>query len=138
MAEGPIIHDLDILRPQPEYVILAGKKIDISFIPSGIAIDITQLQSELADLTDTPEKLDSIKAGGTGASKTFGIAAEICAKITEAQHPEMTKEWLLKNTDVIQIKALMDHISRTVFKSLEASGDDELKKQQTAGVKSNP
>ena len=138
MAEGPIIHDLDILRPQPEFVRLAGKKIDISFIPSGIAIDITQLQSELAELTDTPEKMESIKTGGGDASKTFDIAATICAKITEAQHSEMTKEWLLKNTDVIQIKALMDHISRTVFKSLEASGDDELKKQQTTKAKSSP
>lgn len=127
------IHDLDILRPPAEYVRLAGKEIDVSFIPSGIAMDIMKLQAELQELTDSPEKLKRIQSGGKEAVRSFEIAAELCAKITGSQHKEMDKEWLMKNTDVVQIKALMDHISRAVFKSFESSEDEELKKPPAAG-----
>jgi len=128
----PIIHDLDVLRPAPEYVKLAGKEIDISFIPSGIAIDITNLQDEMRKLTDSPEKLKKIQEGGEETARSFDIAAELCARITSSQHEEMTKEWLLKNTDVIQIKTLMEYITKAVFKSFEGIEDKELKKQRAA------
>ena len=128
-GDKPIVHDLDVLRPPPEYVKLAGKEIDISFIPSGIAIDISTLQDEMRDLTDTPEKLKKIQKGGKETARSFDIAAELCAKITSSQHEEMDKEWLLKNTDVVQIKILMEHITKAVFKSFESIEDEELKKQ---------
>ena len=122
--DKPIIHDLDVLRPKPEFVKLGGKEIDISFIPSGIALEIMGMQSELTGLTNTAEKVAEIKAGGDGALKSFEITAEICAKITEAQHKEMTKEWLLKNTDVLQLKALIEYITQAMLGSLEAGGID--------------
>ena len=128
----PVIHDLDVLRPRPEYVRLGGKDIDISFVPSGVALDIMGLQTELQELTDTPEKLAAVKAGGGAAKRSFEIAAELCAAITSAQHEDMTKEWLLRNTDVLQIKALMEHVTRAVFKSLENAEDEETKKPPAA------
>lgn len=137
MGAKPVIHDLDVLRPPPEYVQLGGKKIDISFIPSGIAIDITDIQNELQKMIDTPEKLKKIQQGGKEASKTFRVAADLCAKITSVQHEEMTTEWLLKNTNVQQIKALMEHITEAVLKSLETIEDEKLKNQPAAEVE-NP
>ncbi|KKL19906.1 hypothetical protein LCGC14_2460790 [marine sediment metagenome] len=120
MSDKPIVYDLDILRPTPEYVLLGGKKIDISFVPSGIAIDIMAMQQELQDLTGTPEKLRKIEAGGKEAIESFQVAASICAKITGTQHKDMTKEWLLKNTNVVQLKQLIEHITNAVSKSLES------------------
>ena len=99
---------------------LGGKKIDISFVPSGIAIDIMAMQQELQDLTGTPEKLRKIEAGGKEAIESFQVAASICAKITGTQHKDMTKEWLLKNTNVVQLKQLIEHITNAVSKSLES------------------
>jgi len=131
--KNPIIHDLDILRPKPEYVHLGGKDIDVSFIPSGIAMEILGLQSELQGLTDTPDKLAKVQAGGEAARRTFEIAAELCAAITKSQHPEMDKEWLLKHTDVLQIKALMEYVTKAVFRSLESAEEPELKKPEAAG-----
>jgi hypothetical protein len=125
----PNIRDLDILRPQPDYVRLAGRDIDVSFIPSGIAMDVMQYRSELAELTDTPEKLALVEAGGAEARRTFEIGASLCAAITQSQHPEMDKEWLLRNTSVLQIKALMECVTEAIFKSLETAEDPELKKQ---------
>lgn len=129
----PIIHDLDILRPSPEYVRLAGKDIDVSFIPAGIAIDIMAMQQELRELAGTPEKIKDLEAGGDAAKRSFEIAADLCASITKNQHPEMDREWLLKHTDVIQIKALMDYVTKAVFHSLESAEDGEIKKPQAAG-----
>jgi len=124
----PIVHDLDVLRPSPEYVRLGGKDIDVSFIPSGIAMDIMGLQQELVKLTGTPEKLKKVDAGGKEARRSFEIAAEVCAGITKSQHEEMDKEWLLAHTDVVQIKALMDYVTRAVFRSFEGAEDKETKK----------
>jgi hypothetical protein len=118
----PIVHDLDILRPQPEYVKLGGKQIDISFIPSGVALDIVALREKLVELTDTPEKVKKVEEGGEEALESFDITAELCAKITESQHKEMTKEWLLHNTNILQLKSLIEYISNAVMHSLEAGG----------------
>ena len=126
MADKPVVYDLDVLRPEAEFVMLAGKQIDISFIPSGVAIDIMSMRQKMEKLTSTPAKLKKIEAGGSEAIETFQISAEICAKITERKHKEMTKEWLLKNTNVAQLKKLIEHVTNAVFKSLEGmEGESE-------------
>ncbi len=126
----PIVHDLDVLRPKPEYVLLGGKQIDISFIPAGVAMDIMTLQQELQKLTDSPEKMKRVQSGGKAAQRSFEIAAELCASITSNQHSEMDKKWLLKNTDVLQIKALMELVTQAAFRSLEDAEDDDIKKPE--------
>ena len=133
MAE-PIVHDLDVLRPPSVYVKLAGKKIDIGFIPSGIAIDIMKLKDELMSLTDSPEKIERIENGGEEALRSFEIAAELCAAITKSQYPEMDKAWLLKNTDAVQMQALMQRITEAVFDSIQTVEDEETKNLSAAGV----
>ena len=132
----PIVHDLDVLRPSPEYVRLGGKDIDVSFIPSGIAMDIMGLQQELVKLTGTPEKLKKIDSGGKETRRSFEIAAEVCAGITKGQHEEMDKEWLLAHTDVVQIKALMDYVMKAVFRSFEGAEDKEIKKLEATETES--
>ena len=129
----PIVHDLDVLRPPSEYVQLAGKKIDISFIPAGVAMDIMAGQQELLKLTNTPAKLKKVEAGGGEAKRSFDIAANLCAAITSSQHEEMDKAWLLKNTDVVQIKVLMDYVTKAVFHSLEGAEDDEVGGETATG-----
>ncbi len=128
MSDKPIVYDLDILRPPPEYVLLGGKKTDISFVPSGNAMDIMAMQQKLQNLTGTPGKLRKIETGGKEAIESFQIAASICAKITESQHKDMTKEWLLKNTNVVQLKQLIEHITNAVSKSLESIEGEAGKK----------
>lgn len=135
MMSEPIIHDLDVLRPKPEFVRLGGMDVDVSFIPSGVAMDAMAMQQELVQLTGTPGKLKKIEEGGSEARRSFELAAELCSAITKAQHPEMDKDWLLVHTDVRQLRALMEHITKAVFHSLEGVEDEELKKQQAAEAK---
>jgi len=124
----PAIQDLDVLRPPPEYVRLAGKDIDISFIPSGVAIDIMELQDSINDMVDTPAKMAKVREGGEVALRTFDLSAELCAKVTMCQFPEMDKAWLLKNTSVGQLKILVERVTRAVFRSLETVEDTGSKK----------
>lgn len=125
MADKPIVYDLDVLRPPPEYVVLAGKKIDISFIPSGVAIDIMEMRQKMDELVNTPEKLEKIEEGGKEALDSFQLAAEMCAKITKSQHEKMDKDWLLKNTNVVQLKKLIEHVTDAVLNSLEGVEEPE-------------
>lgn len=123
-----VVHDLDVLRPASVIVRLGGKEIDIGFVPSGIAVDVMKLKDELEGLTGSEDKLKEIEEGGDAAIRSFELAADLCATITKSQHAEIDKEWLMKNTDIIQLKALMDLITRSVFQSLQSVEDDETKK----------
>ena len=116
MSDRCTIHDLDILRPPQEVVRLGGKDIDISFIPSGVAIDVMSMQDQLADTTGNDDEL---------SKQRFELVAELCAKITENQHEHMDKIWLLKNTDILQLKRLIELISSGITKSLENVGVDQ-------------
>ena len=129
----PVVYDLDVLRPQPVFVKLGGQKIDISFVPSGVAMDAMRIQQELIALVGSPDKMKKLEDGSGGeAQRSFELSAELCASITKAQHPEMDKDWLLANTDVIQLKALIDHVTKAVFASLNNVEDKDTKKQPAA------
>ena len=132
----PVIQDLDILRPPPEYVRLGGKDIDISFIPAGVAIDILALQDQMTELAGTDEKVEKLVNNREASLRLFDLQAEYCAKLTSAQFPEMDKAWLLKNTSVRQLKILIGRVTRAVTRSLSAVEDDELKNPSAAEVTS--
>ena len=125
MAE-PLIHDLDTLRPPPEYVILAGKKIDISFVPSGVALDISRVLRKLQALDVSEENVDET------AEEGVEIMADLCALITVKQQSEMTKDWLLANTSSIQLRALMERITDAMNRSIEGMREGEASKKPPA------
>jgi hypothetical protein len=118
------IYDLDVLRPAKKLIRLGGKTIDISFIPSGKAIAVLQLKEQLDELTNTDKKLEAVETDNAIAVKSFNLAAEICSMFTSNEHAEMDKEWLLQNTDVIQLKRLIELVVETVYKSLELTDDE--------------
>ncbi len=115
------VHDLDKLKPEPIMVKLGGKEIDISFVPSGVALEMMRIREKLEALTGSSDKLKKIEEGGGEAQQSFLLAAEICALLTKAQYEEMDREWLLNNTNVQQLKVLIELITNSVFESL---GDD--------------
>lgn len=127
-----MVQDLDLLRPKPEYVRLGGNDIDISFIPSGVAVDIMALQDRIAELSGDPDKMARVREGKKEALEVFDLSAELCAKITSCQYPEMTKEWLLKHTSVAQLRVLVDRVTKAVFRSLDTVEDESIKKEQPA------
>ena len=124
--DEPIIHDLDILRPPPEYVVLAGKKIDISFVPSGVAVDISNVLRRLQEVNINPDDLDE------SAEEGVEIMAELCALITKKQHPDMDANWLLVNTNSVQLRLLMEHITDAMNRSIASIKENESSKKSPA------
>jgi len=119
------IIDLDILRPEPRYVILAKKKIDVSFLPCGILFDINEKMNQLA--TVSGGEIEEIRKGGDVARKSYEMAIEICAIFCGVQHELMTKEWFRKNVSAEQVNMLLEEIRKLLEKELAAAvepGDD--------------
>lgn len=128
----PVIQDLDVLRPTPEYVRLGGKDIDISFVPAGVAIDILGLQDQMTELAGSDEAVERLTKDRDASVRLFDLQAEYCAKLTSAQFPEMDKDWLLKHTSVRQLKILIARVTSAVTRSLAAVEDEEVKKASAA------
>ena len=93
------IEDLDVLRPEPKFIRLGGKDIDISFIPCGITFEVDALIQELGMISQ-----EDLSKGGEEARKGFDLSIALCATFCSHKHPELTKEWFLENVDGAQIK----------------------------------
>lgn len=113
--KGEVV-DLDILRPGPKIVKLAGEEIDVSFIPCGITFDVDRLVTELFTM-DT----EKVKEGGEETNRAFDLTMELCASFCTVEHPHMTKEWFLKNTDPGQVNKLAELIRETLLRSYEGA-----------------
>jgi len=104
--------DLDVLRPEPKIVKLAGKEIDVSFIPCGITFEVDGLVNEL-----TTYDLDTVQEGGEESKRAFDTALKLCSIFCSHKHPEMTVEWFRDNTGAVQINKLVEIIQGTLLKS---------------------
>ena len=108
------ILDLDVLRPEAKIVKLAGKKIDVSYIPCGITFDLNDLIVASAGLD-----MSEVEKGGAEAKKGFDIALQMCALFCSLKYPDLTVEWFRENTSPAQIVALSNVIKETLTSSLE-------------------
>jgi len=105
--------DLDILRPEKKIVRLAGKEIDVSFIPCGLTWDIDKIARQLYEL-------DRAKAeeGTTEETKrAFDLTVDLCVTFCQWKHKEMTREWFVENVDIMQLERLAATISSTLERS---------------------
>lgn len=96
MANQPEILDLDKLVPKKRIVKLAGKAIDVSKIPSEVTLELA-------------ENEDKLQSAGS-----FEMIFDMVIKICNATNPDedITKEWLVKNTSLEQLMALMEFIMK--------------------------
>jgi hypothetical protein len=118
----PEVRDLDVLRPEKVIVKLAGKEIDVSFVPTGLTFDIDSLVREM-------QTLDSKKIVANDpeeSRKGFNLTVRLCAAYCQWQHPEMDEAWFMKNTSVQQINVLGTAIRDALEKAYEGI---DLKKQ---------
>lgn len=108
------ILDLDILRPKPQKVKLAGHTIDVSFIPVGITFDIDEIVNELAKYDE-----EALRKGGEEARKAFDLAVRMCALFCSVHHEEMDEDWFRANVSPQQVNALAEVLKDTLTKSYE-------------------
>jgi hypothetical protein len=104
--------DLDILRPPPKKVVLAGKEIDVSFVPCAITFKVDELVRKIYGFD-----MEEAQKGGEVTNEVFGLTLELCATFCENQHPDMTLAWFKANTDPAQINSLSTLITETLQRS---------------------
>ena len=114
MAAENIV-DLDVLRPEPRFIKLGGKEIDVSFVPCAITFDLEQIVQEMAKLTAA----DLTEGSGPAAKRGFDLAVQLCALFCQRKQPEMTAEWFMDNTDAGQVGVFAEAIKVAIVRSYE-------------------
>lgn len=106
--------DLDILRPKAVVVKLAGKKIDVSFIPVGITFEVDEIVNQLGKFKQT-----DLEKGGEPARKAIELTIKLCALFCAVRNPELNEEWFKNNASPAQMTALANVIKDTLLSSYE-------------------
>lgn len=127
MSDEPIIHDLDKLKPPPQYIRILGRQIDVSVIPSGVALEIMQ---SYEDLKEAAAAEDLAASDGARARQILEQTLDLCLKVIRRpfswrhlaewwQSRRFTKRWLIRNTDIVQLRTFIDRTIALIFKSME-------------------
>lgn len=106
---GQEILDLDKLIPSQRIVKLGGKTIDVSKIPSRVTLEIAQ-------------KSDVLKSG---TEDSFPILLNLIVNICKPSSPDITTEWLIDNTSLDQLLALIEFILQPIKDRTEGKGKNE-------------
>lgn len=92
------ILDLDKLIPKQRVVKLAGKEIDVSKIPSRVTLEIAK-------------KSDVLQSG---SEESFPILLDVIVKICRPSFSEITDDWIIDNTSLDQLLALIEFILKPI------------------------
>ena len=110
--------DLDILRPEPQFVKIGGREIDISFIPCGIHFDVSAVIQELMALDQVKLSSDIVEM-----KNAFGLSVKLCAIFCQHLHKDMTEEWFYDNATTNQINDFVNALAGSLLatnKGIEA------------------
>ncbi|OMD85617.1 hypothetical protein BSK49_19060 [Paenibacillus odorifer] len=94
MSKQPAILNLDEVVPAERIVILGGKHIDVSRIPSRVILNITKNQ-------------DKLRGGG---DDSFSEILKQVISICKPSFPDITEEWLGDNVDFDQLIQLIEFV----------------------------
>ena len=108
----PEIIDLDVLRPQQVVVELAGKQIDVSYIPVGITFDVDAIVQKMVGYTE-----EMVQAGGDAAREALDLSIRLCSVFCSVKYPELDEEWFRTNVSSGQLQRLAQVISETLMSS---------------------
>src|SRR3990167_1498356 len=130
MAE-PIVHDLDVLRPAPEYVVLAGRRFDMSRIPSGVALEIVA-DWEKFSADARAMATGTVSANMESMTQALGIVTRLVrqpfslSNIKGWWHTRrVSKRWLIRHTDIRQLRRFIELCIDLLFKSLNSGVEEE-------------
>lgn len=107
-----IVEDLDALRPEPHFIKLGGKEIDITFLPCAITFDIDAIVRQIGEM-DKEELLEN----GSATKEAFDLTIKMCVIFCQHSHPEMDEEWFRNNTDAFQLQAFSSAIKEALVRA---------------------
>lgn len=97
------ILDLDKLIPEQRTIILAGEEIDVSKIPSRVTMEVA-------------EKADVLQSG---SNESFPVLLDMIVKICKPSKPDITQDWLIDNTSMHQLIALIKFVLEPLNEQVE-------------------
>ena len=103
--------DLDILRPKKRIIRIGGKEIDAGFVPLAITWEIDNLIQELREFDD-----ERIKNEPGASKRALQLSCDLCAAFCY-EHDELTSNWFMENTGVVQINAFVGVIKETLMEA---------------------
>lgn len=106
------IIDLDIIRPNKKRVKLAGKIVDVSYVPCGVTFEVDDLIRKLGAIG--PAKLENDPAA---QKEAFSISIKLCSLFFSVHYPDMTEKWFLDNVAIDQINVIVDAIKDALIDS---------------------
>ena len=106
------IKDLDILRPQAQYIHMNGKNIDVSFVPCGITFEVDKIVNALGKI-----KKEQLTSESQETHKALDLSIELCALFCSHKYPEMDSKWFRQNVDAVQLKVFVNAIKTALYKS---------------------
>ncbi|KAB2337656.1 hypothetical protein F7731_08670 [Cytobacillus depressus] len=108
------ILDLDKLIPEQRIIRLAGKEIDVSKIPSRVTLEIAK-------------KSDVLKSG---SEESFPVLLDLVVKICKPSQPDITSDWIIDNTSLDQLLALVEFILKPIKDRTDGEGKNEASPNQ--------
>lgn len=95
--------NLDKLIQDKRIVKLAGKKIDVTKIPSKVTLKVVDIYEEIS--RDDPESFD----------KVF----DIVMMVIKSQNDDIDKDWLIENSTIDQLIELVEFIMKPINERIE-------------------
>lgn len=109
------IKDFNRLVPEQRIAQLGGKEIDVTRIPSRVTLQLAQYADDVAE-------------GKLSPREQFINALEPVASVCKLTDPEVTVDWLLDNTDFIQLSEFTKFVLEPIMQ--QAGGQEPGKKQE--------
>jgi len=137
-----IIHDLDIIKPQAEYIKMGNRKINISDMTTGKVLIALKEYDDLDGLLKNAEIKEELKKRGEDFNTVvFNKTIDICIKILKEPFKGnnffawyktryISKKWLMK-FHIRQLKAFLETFKDAVFNSLKSGEVVENPKNPT-------
>lgn len=113
----PLIKDFDKMIKKEKYAILSGVTIDVSTIPSRVAVLLSSYQAKM-------------KSGEIAPEDMFYEMVDLAARVCAVKNPEITADWILDNTDV----ATLSQFIKYVLAVTEEAIDTEKKSETEPGA----
>jgi len=119
--------DLDVLRPEPRFVRLGGKDIDVSFVPCAITFKIDTIIRDLGSASsgDVAGDLDL-------ARKVFELSIDLCVAFCEHKHPELDREWFYDNVDALQVRGFAEAVREALQRAYVGASGGSSKNVEAA------
>lgn len=108
------ILDLDKLIPEERIIRLAGEEINVTKIPSRVTLEIAK-------------KSDVLKSG---SEESFPILLDLVVKICKPSKPDITTDWIIDNTSLDQLLALIEFILKPIKDRVATNGKNTVSPSQ--------